>query len=42
MNNESFQPVLLSRVNTPNSQSLETYQATGGYAALRKALAMEP
>ena len=40
--NDSYQPVLLARLNTPGSQSLSTYKATGGYEALRKALAMEP
>ncbi len=39
---EPFQPVLLARRDMANSQSLKTYQATGGYEGLRKALAMEP
>src|SRR6266852_4597141 len=33
-----FEPVLLRRVGKPNSQSLETYRADGGYRALTKAL----
>jgi NADH-quinone oxidoreductase subunit F len=33
-----FEPVLLRRVGKPNSQSLESYQADGGYRALHKAL----
>jgi NADH-quinone oxidoreductase subunit F len=37
-----FEPVLLRRVGKPDSTSLATYQADGGYAALRKALDMEP
>lgn len=36
----NFEPVLLSRLGRPNSSSLESYQADGGYTALRKALAM--
>ncbi len=38
----SFEPVLLRRLGKPNSQSLETYRADGGYTALKNALAMEP
>ncbi len=38
----NFEPVLLRRVGKPDSTSLATYQADGGYAALRKALGMEP
>lgn len=38
----TFEPVLLRRVGKPDSASLATYQADGGYAALRKALGMEP
>ena len=38
----TFEPVLLRRVGKPDSTSLATYQADGGYAALRKALGMEP
>ncbi len=37
-----FEPVLLRRWGKPDSQSLETYRADGGYRALAKALAMEP
>jgi NADH-quinone oxidoreductase subunit F len=33
-----FEPVLLRRVGKPNSSSLETYRADGGYRALAKAL----
>src|SRR5260221_6998213 len=33
-----FEPVLLRGVGKPNSQSLETYRADGGYRALTKAL----
>jgi NADH-quinone oxidoreductase subunit F len=33
-----FEPVLLRRVGKPNSQSLESYRADGGYRALSKAL----
>ena len=33
-----FEPVLLRRVGKPNSTSLETYRADGGYRALTKAL----
>lgn len=38
----NFEPVLLRRVGKPDSTSLATYQADGGYAALRKSLGMEP
>ncbi|MCC6492398.1 MAG: NADH-quinone oxidoreductase subunit NuoF [Pirellulales bacterium] len=38
----AFEPVLLARINKPNSASLETYRADGGYAALQKALTMAP
>src|SRR6266480_5411019 len=37
-----FEPVLLARVNKPNSTSLAGYCADGGYEALKKALAMKP
>ncbi|WLD14454.1 NADH-quinone oxidoreductase subunit NuoF [Planctellipticum variicoloris] len=37
-----FEPVLLARWGKPNSQSLETYRADGGYEAFKKALAMPP
>src|SRR5437899_4529298 len=33
-----FEPVLLRRVGKPDSQSLATYRADGGYSALAKAL----
>src|SRR5713226_1518232 len=33
-----FEPVLLRRVGKPDSQSLESYRADGGYRALTKAL----
>src|SRR5947209_8842651 len=33
-----YEPVLLRRVGKPNSTSLETYRADGGYQALHKAL----
>jgi NADH-quinone oxidoreductase subunit F len=39
---EVFQPVLLRRRGKPDSQLLSTYMADGGYAGLRKALAMTP
>lgn len=37
-----FEPVLLARINKPDSTSLASYQADGGYEALRKALGMSP
>jgi NADH-quinone oxidoreductase subunit F len=37
-----FEPVLLARVGKPDSATLATYEADGGYQALRKALAMDP
>lgn len=37
-----FEPVLLARWGKPNSQSLETYRADGGYEAFKKALGMAP
>jgi NADH-quinone oxidoreductase subunit F len=39
---EEFQPVLLKRRGKPNSQSLSSYMADGGYQGLRKALALAP
>ncbi len=39
-NSKKFEPVLLGRLGRPNSASLESYQADGGYTALRKALSM--
>ncbi|RLS38391.1 MAG: NADH oxidoreductase (quinone) subunit F [Planctomycetota bacterium] len=38
----TFEPVLLARINTPDSHTLATYQRDGGYQALRKALDMAP
>jgi NADH-quinone oxidoreductase subunit F len=35
---EVYEPVLLRRLGKPNSQSLETYLADGGYSGLRKAI----
>src|SRR5262245_62082890 len=37
-----FQPVLLARIDKPDSTSLAGYRADGGYEALRKALTMAP
>jgi len=37
-----FEPVLLARINKPDSTSLESYRADGGYTALQKALGMSP
>jgi NADH-quinone oxidoreductase subunit F len=37
-----FQPVLLARIDKPNSTALAGYRADGGYTALQKALAMQP
>src|ERR1700726_4659612 len=34
----AFEPVLLARVGKPNSQSLASYHADGGYRALAKAV----
>ena len=38
----AFKPVLLARIEKPDSTSLAGYRADGGYEALRKALAMAP
>ena len=38
----TFEPVLLARINKPDSHKLETYQRDGGYEALKKALDMAP
>jgi len=38
----TFEPVLLARINKPDSHKLETYQRDGGYEALKKALDMSP
>jgi NADH-quinone oxidoreductase subunit F len=37
-----FEPVLLARINKPDSASLAGYRADGGYETLKKALAMPP
>ena len=37
-----FEPVLLARIDKPDSVSLAGYRADGGYEALRTALQMEP
>jgi NADH-quinone oxidoreductase subunit F len=37
-----FEPVLFARINKPDSTSLKSYQADGGYRALKKALGMAP
>jgi NADH-quinone oxidoreductase subunit F len=37
-----FEPVLLKRIHKPDSASLESYRADGGYGALKKALGMAP
>ena len=37
-----FEPVLLARIDKPNSTALAGYKADGGYIALEKALAMKP
>ncbi|MGH9369667.1 MAG: NADH-quinone oxidoreductase subunit F, partial [Thermoanaerobaculia bacterium] len=34
-----MEPVLTARVGRPDSRSIETYLADGGYAALRKVIA---
>ena len=38
----AFEPVLLARIDKPNSTALAGYRADGGYEALEKALAMAP
>src|SRR4051812_40412463 len=38
----AFEPVLLARINKPDSASLAGYRADGGYEALAKALKMAP
>lgn len=38
----TFEPVLLARINKPDSHKLATYQRDGGYEALKKALDMAP
>jgi NADH-quinone oxidoreductase subunit F len=37
-----FEPVLLARIEKPESAALAGYRADGGYEGLKKALAMEP
>src|SRR6187431_482880 len=37
-----FEPVLLARIDKPNSEALAGYKADGGYKSLEKALAMMP
>ena len=37
-----FEPVLLKRIHKPDSTSLASYRADGGYQALQKALGMAP
>jgi len=37
-----YEPVLLRRLAKPNSTSIDTYEADGGYSALRKALDLTP
>lgn len=37
-----FEPVLLARINKPDSAALDGYRADGGYETLKKALAMPP
>ena len=37
-----FEPVLLARIDKPNSTALAGYKADGGYKALEKSLAMKP
>ena len=41
MSNEEFKPILLGRMGKPNSHTLSTYKADGGYQALAKALSMK-
>jgi NADH-quinone oxidoreductase subunit F len=38
----AFEPILTRNFGTPDSHRLAAYQASGGYAALRKGLAMTP
>ncbi len=42
LNGDNFKPVLLRRLGLPNSQTLNSYRADGGYTALTKALTMQP
>jgi len=38
----TFEPILLARVGKPDSATLASYQADGGYSALKKALELPP
>jgi NADH-quinone oxidoreductase subunit F len=38
----AFEPILTRNIGIPNSEKIDVYLARGGYAALRKALQMEP
>lgn len=38
----TFEPALLARINKPDSASLKTYQADGGYSRLKEFLSMAP
>jgi NADH-quinone oxidoreductase subunit F len=38
----TFEPILLARVGKPDSETLASYQADGGYSALKKALELPP
>jgi len=37
-----FEPVLFARINKPDSTSLKTYKADGGYARIKEILSMAP
>ena len=37
-----FEPVLLARINKPDSTSLASYKADGGYARIKEVLSMAP
>ena len=37
-----FEPVLFARINKPDSTSLKTYMADGGYARIKEFLSMAP
>src|SRR5215468_7105131 len=37
-----FEPVLLARINKPDSAALSGYRADGGYETLKKSLGMAP
>ena len=38
----AFEPVLFARINKPDSTSLRSYQADGGYSRLKEFLSMAP